>query len=469
MSTFSPRLRVLDDSQILSIHEAALNILKKIGIKVDNGRAVELLLKAGCNIEENRIKIPSKLVEKALKTVAKGFTVYNQKGDEVMPLYKDNYFYGTGSDATFILEDNVRKVASLSDVANFSKVVDYLDNINFAMSMANPKDVPTDYIYLHVFKEMVINTNKPIVFIAERLEDISKIYEVAVTVAGSESNLEQKPFLINYSEAVSPLYFPKNVIDKLVFCAEKSIPICFPSGCNAGGGGPVTLAGAMSLGIAEGLAGLVIHQLVNSGAPFIFNPNVSVLDMRTAVVSYGCPEWSLTQSAFADMRDELYGLPVWAYAGATDSKLIDAQAGAEAMFSVITAMLSRANLIHDVAFLDAGNTSSLELLIFVDELIKMSKFFISGIPVNENTLAFDVIERVINTNSNFISDKHTAKNFRKAQFIPELLDRNTYNNWEELGTPDMYEKCSFKVKEILSSHKVEQKSKEVLERIKEIK
>ena len=118
------------------------------------------------------------------------------------------------------------------------------------------------------------------------------------------------------SEAISPLRFPENVMEKLIFCAEKRIPICLPSGSNAGGGAPVTLAGAMALGIAENLVGLSVHQLARKGAPFLFGPNVSVLDMKSTVVSYGCPEWSLTQAALADIRDEIYGLPIWAFAGA---------------------------------------------------------------------------------------------------------------------------------------------------------
>ena len=139
--------------------------------------------------------------------------------------------------------------------------------------------------------------------------------------------------------------------------------------------GPVTLAGAMALGIAENLVGLVVHQLSNPGAPFLFAPNVSILDMRTTVVSYGCPEWSLTQAALAQMRDEIYGIPIWAFAGASDSKTVDAQAGAEAMFSIATAMQSRCNIIHDVGYIEFGTTSSLEMLVLADELVAMSRHF----------------------------------------------------------------------------------------------
>jgi trimethylamine--corrinoid protein Co-methyltransferase len=219
----------------------------------------------------------------------------------------------------------------------------------------------------------------------------------------------------------------------------------------------------MALGIAENLVGLTVHQLVGKGSPFLFGPNVSTLDMKSTVVSYGCPEWSLTQAALADMRDEIYGLPIWAYAGASDAKLMDAQAGAEAMFSIITAMLSRANLIHDVGFLEYGTTSSLEMVTMANELVAMSRFFAEGIPVNDDTMALEAIERVAKgSRTIFLMDDHTFEHFEEALFLPNLLDRSRYDAWETAGGIDLYARCNSEVKRILSEHKAVPKPDEIL-------
>jgi trimethylamine--corrinoid protein Co-methyltransferase len=314
---------------------------------------------------------------------------------------------------------------------------------------------------------MVKNTNKPIVFIADSGRDIAKIYEIASLVAGGDEALRRKPFILNYSEAISPLRFPDNVMEKLIFCAKNKIPLCLPSGSNAGGGAPVTLAGAMALGIAENLVGLVVHQLAGKGSPFLFGPNVSALDMKSSVVCYGCPEWSLTQAALADMRDEIYGLPIWAFAGASDAKVMDAQAGAEAMFSIITAFLSRANLIHDVGFLEYGSTSSLEMVTMANELIAMSRFFVEGIPVNEATLALAATEKVGRggPGSFFLMDDHTYEHFMDALFLPKLLDRSRYDSWQAAGSMDLYKRCNVEAKRILEEHEVIPKPNDVLKEI----
>lgn len=471
--TFQPRLKVLNSDQAWAIHTASLEILEKTGFKMEHPRALEMLAGAGCRISNRDwVHLPPFLVESALKTAPRQIVLYDQHGNKSMPLADGNSFYGTGSDATFTLdlESGNRRRAVLKDTANFAKLVDGLEHMAFAMSMANPEDVPVQEIYVHVFAEMVKNTNKPIVFIADSGKDIAKIYNIACMVAGDEKTLQQKPFLLNYSEAISPLRFPENVMEKLIFCAEKKIPVCLPSGSNAGGGAPVTLAGAIALGIAENLVGLVVHQLAGKGSPFLFGPNVSALDMKSTVISYGCPEWSLTQAALADMRDEIYGLPIWAFAGASDAKVMDAQAGAEAMFSILTALLSRANMIHDVGFLEYGSTSSLEMLTMANELVAMSRFFVQGIPVTEETLAFDAIERVGKSESNdiFLMDDHTYDHFMNALFMPQLLDRARYDSWRQAGAQDLYKRSNQEAKRILAEHQVISKADNVIKEINQL-
>jgi trimethylamine--corrinoid protein Co-methyltransferase len=358
----------------------------------------------------------------------------------------------------------------LKDTVNFARLIDALPNMDFSMSMGNPTDVSIGNIYVHIFREMARKSNKPIIFIADRGEDIRQIYDIACLVEGGEDELQKMPFILNYSEAISPLRFPVNVMEKLVFCAEKKIPICLPSGSNDGGGAPVTLAGAIALGVAENLAGLVIHQLAGKGSPCLFAPNVSALGMKHTVISYGCAEWSLTQAALADMRDEIYDIPIWAYAGATDAKVINAQAGAEGMLSIITAMLSRCNVIHDVGYIESGLTSSLEMLTIADELVAMSRYFTEGLLVNENTLALDVIDRVAKgpDGTMFLSDAHTFENFKSAHFLPELMDRARHDIWEKEGRTDLFSRSHEKTRHLLKTHTVEPKPEAILNGIDQI-
>ena len=140
------------------------------------------------------------------------------------------------------------------------------------------------------------------------------------------------------------------------------------------------------------------------------------------------------------------------------------------MFSITTAMLSRANLVHDVGFLEHGNTSCLEMVVMADELVRMSRFFTEGIAVDDRTLALDAIDRVARSSSGaiFLTDDHTFEHFMKAQFLPVLIDRARYDSWLADGGLDMYRRCNISAKRLLSTHQVRPKDNQLLKGIDEI-
>jgi trimethylamine--corrinoid protein Co-methyltransferase len=178
--------------------------------------------------------------------------------------------------------------------------------------------------------------------------------------------------------------------------------------------------------------------------------NTAALDMKTTIVSYGSPEWSLGMAACTDLA-RYYGLPVWGFGGATDSKLVDTQAGIEATFSIFTALLSRCTLVHDVAYIEYGMTSSMEMLVIADEIIDMARFLTSGVPVNRNTLALDAIGRT-RPGGGFLADEHTLANFRTAQWSPRLIDRKRFDNWQAAGAQDLYARANQRAREIIARH-----------------
>ena len=70
------------------------------------------------------------------------------------------------------METGERRRTVLADTGSFARLVDALPNMDFSMSMGNPTDVPIENIYVHVFGEMVRQSNKPICFIANSGRDM---------------------------------------------------------------------------------------------------------------------------------------------------------------------------------------------------------------------------------------------------------------------------------------------------------
>jgi trimethylamine--corrinoid protein Co-methyltransferase len=187
--------------------------------------------------------------------------------------------------------------------------------------------------------------------------------------------------------------------------------------------------------------------------------NLAPFDMRRMVISYGSPEWSLGMAADVALA-EFYNLPVWGVGGSTDAKIIDAQAGLEASMSIYSAMLCRCTVVHDVGYIESGLTSSIEMMIMCDEIIQMARFVTEGVVVNQETLALDAIARAM-PGSGFLSDEHTLKHWRTAQWTPRYLDRQQYDNWEKDGAKDLYARLNERAREILAEHEVPDLSAEV--------
>lgn len=461
-------LSVLSETQITAIHEASLKVLEETGVDIFDTETISILKEAGCKVSDgNRVKIPRELVQKALAGAPKEFQIYNRKGEPAMSLGGYNSYFGTGSDCpnTIDLETGVRRLGRLDDVVRAASLCDYLPNIDFVMSFAIPADVQVNVSYLRQFATIVTNTTKPTIYVCDG-RDIAGIVAVAEAVAGGEEALRERPFLILYNEPNTPLRHSESAMVKLKYLARKGLPMIYAPGIGAGGTTPITAAGSITVGNAEILSGLVIHQLINPGAPFIYGGGFSVLDMESMVVSYSAPEFVIRNAAITDIA-RYYGLPTFSFAGSTDSKLLDIQAGAETgIFSLVSA-LSGANLLHDVGYLESGLTGALEMIAIGNEIAGMVRKIKAGISVTPDELAVEAIND-IGPGGNFIAHEHTYEHFRTSLWFPKLFKRHNYDGWSKAGKPTALELANVWVKEILESHRPEKVSDDILAEIDEI-
>jgi trimethylamine--corrinoid protein Co-methyltransferase len=454
ITTLSPSIRMLSDEQIRAIHNTTLQIFSQVGVDMQDPQGRELLLEAGAWESNGRLKIPEHLVADALTIAPSRIPMFNRLGELTMPLQQGNVFFGTGSDTIFThdLQTRERRPAIAQDVEDIARLADQLENIDFVMSMGVPTDVAVEDTFVEEFIRLIRGSVKPLVYTAQDQRDMEDIYQIASAVAGGEQNLREKPFLLLYAEPISPLLIPEVSLQKIIFCAEKGIPCAYIPSPNPGGGGPITLAGSIAVGNAECLIGLIVAQLIRPGTPFLYGMNTAALDMKTTIVSYGGPEWSTGMAAWCDLA-RFYNLPVWGYAGATDSKVVDAQAGIEATFSIMSAFLARSTLNHDVAYIEYGSTSSMEMLVIADEIISMTRRFMEGVPVTPETLAIEAIARA-NPGSGFLADETTFQYFREHQWSPSLIDRKRYDMWKSAGEKDLFQRANERARQILSKHQI---------------
>ena len=448
-----PTYRILTHDQIHHIHTATLELLETIGVKVMYPEAVEMLADAGCRVKpDNIVQIPNWLVEECIRSAPSRITIYNRLGQEAMQLEGNKTYFGMGTDLikTYDLESSELRESRLSDVANAARVADALEEIDFLGSYALPYDSPTNLMYIDSFKTQLENSIKPIFYTAAGMEDIAVINELASAVMGGKERLREKPIHIHYAEPLTPLLHSSGALQKLFFCADNAIPVNYTPGMMSGASAPVTLAGAIAVGNAEALSGIVMHQLRAKGAPIISGFGMSTLDMKTSACVYGCPEYRLALSACADLY-HYYGIPMWGTAGVSDAHAPDEQASMEWSMSLLMAGLDGANLIHDIGYMGQGLVGSPAALVMNAEIISYVRRIVKGFDIDAGHIAMDVI-REVGPQGAFITTSHTMQHFKEEHWQPQLANRETLEPWIAQGSKTWGKKAVEKARNILENH-----------------
>ncbi len=449
-----PSLTLMNEGRIEQLHGAAVDILQEIGLNVHHPEMRAKLNEAGARLgEEARVYLSGAMVERALESAKKDIVVYDRLGEPAMELGPHQIYFGTGSDLiyTYDAESGEHRKSLLEDVARSARLCDALDEIDFVMSFALPKDVPNEDAEPQQYYEILQNTIKPVIMTEfSGLGGLERMHEMASLIAGGDEAFRERPNYIMYGQFVSPLQHDQQAVERLVFCADHEVPLIYVPTIMCGASGPFTLFGSLTLALAETLAGVVMHQTQHPGAPFVTGACVSPLDMRTGLFPYGSAEWRLNDLVMAEMSRH-YGIPVFGTGGASDSKLVDAQAGAEYAGSLLAAALAGTNLIHDVGYLNSGLTGSLESIVLGAEQIRWVKRFVDGFEVSEGTLAADALAE-IGPAGEFLSHDHTFEYLHETMWQPYVTDHKDYDTWHGDGAKDYATRAREYGRELARSH-----------------
>jgi trimethylamine--corrinoid protein Co-methyltransferase len=447
-------LSVLNREECETIHHASLEILRRTGVRIFHDEALSLLRETDALITDgNLVRFPAGLVEWAVEQAPSQITLSERDGARaVVHLSGRSVNFGPGSDCPNYLDprDGRRRPFTMRDIVDCVRVVDALPELDFVMSMGIPSDLGTDSPYRRQFALMIQHTTKPIVFVCDDRADCEAIVTAASTCAGGLEALRMNPTILLYSEPTSPLQHSDTAIEKLLYMAEQGLPVVHSPAPMMGATGPITFAGGLALGNAEILSGLVVHQLRRPQSPFVYGSGLHHMDMRTAIPVYGAPEIQLARVSVCDMG-RFYGLPTWGYAGHSDSCIMDQQAAADAAYSVLVALLSAPNLVHDVGYLESGLTTSPEMIVLTAELISMMRRFMEGIEVSSETLALDEIHEV-GPGGNFLTRPHTRDHFREF-WQPGLWERRSAKEWARDGSRSLGDRLRERTVELMETHR----------------
>jgi trimethylamine--corrinoid protein Co-methyltransferase len=452
----TPTFEVLTEDEIEAIYYSALRVLYETGVRVYEEEGIEVAHSGGAIVEDTTedsslVKIPPWMVDKALSTLPRKVVVVGPDREHRMELYKDQIYFGAGSDTPFTWDPYTgeRRRARYEDVKNFAKIAQAMPNMDFHMSLGIVQDVNVGTYDRWQYLAMLEGTTKPINITAVDLDGLRDQLEMAYIRVGGKEEFEKGPIFSLYIEPVSPLSHSQEVVQKLLFATDHGIPFVYTPCPLAGATSPCTLAGTAVQALTESLFGIVLSQLRKPGAPLIIGGLMSNMDMRTTIYCYGSPEMALLSAAYTQITKWLE-VPMYETAGCSDAKMFDEQAAMEATINAATAALVGGNMIHDVGYLEQGLTSSMEMMVASNEIIDRVKRILRGIPVDDGTKALDVIEDV-GPGGHYLEHDHTYTRFKDLIWQGELTDRQNWESWDLGGRKTFRDRVHAKVLEILEA------------------
>jgi trimethylamine---corrinoid protein Co-methyltransferase len=449
-----PKINFLSPELINHILDEALLLLEKQGIFVENEEAVQLFRQAGMQVEaaSKKVFIKPELIQKCLDSTPSKIILYDRNGDQSYYLEGDLIHFNPGSTAVTILDHEARsrRKPQTRDLIHFVLVSDYLKNIDFQSTGLISGDVPdmiADSYRLFIGLQY---SKKPVVTGTFRVEAFQPMLDMLTAVRGSREALREKPLAIFDACPSPPLKWSRLTSQSLIDAARAGIPSELISMGMTGATSPVTITGTLVQHVAENLCGLAICQLAQRGAPVIFGGSPSSFDMRKGTTPMGAIETMMIDASYAQIARHL-GLPTHAYMGLSDAKTNDSQAGMESGIGAVLAALAGINVISGPGMLNFESCQSLEKLVIDNEICGMALRLVQGVVQRDDPIALELFEG-LTPNAQFLSLPHTRKWYREEHIFPEILDRDTYDTWENEGKRSLADRAAQKVSEIIKTH-----------------
>jgi len=449
-----PYVDRLDEMGLDAIHEGAMHIIENVGIKLDHERALDVYEEAGAEVdrEDSIVKVPRDIVEDAVEKAPSEFTLHGRGGQEttVGPGHDGQIRapgYGPPNIRTY--EDG-RRSSQLDDYKDLIKLCHEEDVINSTgYNVCEPNDVDQEVKHYEMVKHSLELSDMPTmgsVYGEDRAQASIEMTSIAVDDADMS-----KPYMAGLVNTVPPRSIDTSMLGGLMTYADYGQPTLVSSFTMAGASAPATLAGAFTLAAAENLTGITLAQLINPGTPNVFGVPASNIDVRYGSLSIGSPESALFVS-YAGQMGRYYDIPSRAGGALSDSKTIDYQAGMESMLVHTATQLADIDyVLHSAGILESYSTISPEKLVLDCDVMRVLDHYKRDFPINEDTLAMDVIEEV-EAAGHFLSERHTLTHSKDELFKSEVFDKRSHGDWEEDGSKTAFEMGHDRVQADLDSY-----------------
>jgi trimethylamine--corrinoid protein Co-methyltransferase len=450
-----PKLEILSKELVERVLDEAFQLLMQPGVKVQSPEAKELLLAAGAKPDADAqvVHVPEVVALQALESVPHEFYLHNRAGEPVVRYGGDAVHFDPGSSGVHVLDPETleHRPSYTDDLVRVIKVAEMLPQYDAQSTAIVCNEVPKEMGDLYRLYLVLLHSVKPVVTGAFSTKTTQVMFDMLAIPAGGRQALAEKPLAVFDVCPTPPLIWSDFASQNLMDLARAGVPAEIVSMPLAGAGAPVTLAGSVVQHAAECISGMTIHQLARPGAPIVWGGAPAIFDMRQGTTPMGAIETAMIDAAYAQVGKSL-GFPTHAYLGASDSKIVDAQAGLESGVTAIIGALAGINMISGAGMLDFLACISPEKLVVDAEAVSMAKRLLDGVQVQTETLATAFFEG-INFRADFLKQKATRQLFAKEQYLPSpVIDRGSIRSWQQAGSLDTFARARARTEQLLAAY-----------------
>jgi trimethylamine--corrinoid protein Co-methyltransferase len=457
-----------DDKQ--KIHAESIRILAEVGAKFLSPKALKILKDNGAKVDTDAqiARIPEEMVQQALKTAPKSFVLGSRvkENDFQLPSSYSGYVLDNGGIFTRDSKTGERRRCNYQDHIDFLRVFDEMKLASviwpasvgeFPNHSANVREDISSFIYstCHIQDELT------------HVSEVPYMVEALVAILGSEDSVKERHLYSVVYCTLAPLQHEGGMCDAYLELIQFDAPICvFPMPC-AGSTGPASLFSNIAMGNAEALSALTLFQMARPGTPVIFGDASGSTNFAVGNFLEGSPEMVLQSGARGEMA-KFYNLPDTQAGCLTDAKEHGPQAVMEKLVTTLPLVMLGVDLVQGPGALETSNMMTLEQIVVDDEIACLCKRLKDGVDMSAAKNYFEDIQEV-QPGGHFLSQPNTVEACRSSEFfMPQLFDRNTYEQWIELGRPDVYDKARQKVEEILAAPQKNPLSDDVIGKLEDI-
>ncbi|MFI5101811.1 MAG: trimethylamine methyltransferase family protein [Terriglobales bacterium] len=466
-----PRIQLLNAEIIGRILGEAFELLLNPGFRVGSAPVVELLRSAGVEVNDGVARVPEALVRRCLTSAPRDFYLYNRRGEKAVHYGGDDVQFDPGSCCVQVLDAETLEArpSETRDLVRIVQVTEMLPQFAAQSTAVVCNDAPS--AIGDIFRLFVVlqHSDKPVVTGSFSAAGLQGMIDLLAADSGSPEKLRQEPRAVFDVCPSPPLNWSEFGSHNLLDLARAGVPAEIVAMPLAGGTAPVTLAGSVTQHAAEVLAGITLHQLAGPGSPVVWGGAPAIFDMRTGNAPMGAVETAMLNMACAEVGKHL-GLPTHGYLVASDSKLVDAQAGAESARSAMLGALAGINMISGAGMLESLACHSVEKLVIDAESIASAQRLARGIEVRgheacSETLATAAFAQT-GLSGEFLQLKETRALFRQEQYLPSAVVDRSARSSEPPN--DVFARARARVDELVRKYQKPSLSEDVLRKFQAI-